>query len=93
MFVDAGRLSCSRARHGEFGTIMRGALLVAGIAGLTTWSAFADSPRSRRFIYNSDGGNIFIDKAPPMAPEDVYQYVDEVADSHVTRHARRDAQR
>ena len=24
--------------------------------------------RPKRFIYNSDGGNIFIDKKPPMKP-------------------------
>lgn len=44
----------------------------------------AESERPRRFIYNSDGGNIFIDKEPPMQPEDVYTYVDEVADTQVT---------
>jgi hypothetical protein len=40
--------------------------------------------RPRRFIYNSDGVNIFIDRKPPMSPEDVYAYVDEVADTQVT---------
>ena len=44
----------------------------------------AEHNRTRRFIYNSDGGNIFIDKEPPMTPEDVYTYVDEVADTQVT---------
>ncbi len=44
----------------------------------------AESERPRRFIYNSDGVNIFIDKKPPMSPEDVYAYVDEVADTQVT---------
>ena len=39
---------------------------------------------TRRFIFNSDGGNIFLDKAPPMQPEDVHPYVDEVADQGVT---------
>ncbi len=37
-----------------------------------------------RFIYNSDGGNMFIYKVPPMTPSDVYSYVDEVADTQVT---------
>ncbi|MCC6793721.1 MAG: hypothetical protein IT366_01280 [Candidatus Hydrogenedentes bacterium] len=44
----------------------------------------AEQQRQFRFIYNSDGGNIFIDKAPPMSPEDVYKYVDEVAGKGVT---------
>jgi hypothetical protein len=37
-----------------------------------------------RFIYNSDGGNIFIDKGPGMIPADTHSYVDEVADTQVT---------
>jgi glycosyl hydrolase family 10 len=37
-----------------------------------------------RFIYNSDGMNVFIDKEPPMVPEDTYSYVDEVAETQVT---------
>lgn len=37
-----------------------------------------------RFIYNSDGVNIFIEKPPPMTPEDVYGYVDEVAGKGIT---------
>jgi hypothetical protein len=44
----------------------------------------AESERPRRFIYNSDGGNIFIDKKPPMTPADVFTYVDEVANTQVT---------
>jgi hypothetical protein len=47
-------------------------------------AAAAEPELPRRFIYNSDGGNIFIDKLPPMTPEDVYTYVDEAADSQVT---------
>jgi hypothetical protein len=44
----------------------------------------AERERTRRFIYNSDGVNIFIDKKPPMSPEDVYAYVDEIAGTQVT---------
>jgi hypothetical protein len=44
----------------------------------------ADVPHPRRIIYNSDGGNIFIDKGPPMMPTDVNSYVDEVAGTGVT---------
>jgi len=44
----------------------------------------ADAPKLRRLIYNSDGGNIFIDKKPPMRPADVHAYVDEVAGTRVT---------
>ena len=42
------------------------------------------TPHQKRFIYNSDGGNIFDDKVPPMAPADVYPYVDEVVGTGVT---------
>ena len=63
---------------------VRIALLLAMAANLAVSVASAGPPRPRRFIYNSDGGNIFIDKAPPMSPEDVYAYVDEAADSQVT---------
>ncbi|MDC0937181.1 hypothetical protein OAS39_12930 [Pirellulales bacterium] len=44
----------------------------------------AEETRPRRLIYNSDGGNMFIYKAPPMTPEDVTTYVDEVAGTQVT---------
>jgi len=40
--------------------------------------------RPYRFIYNSDGGNIFIQKEPPMTPEDVFAYIDEVVGTGVT---------
>jgi hypothetical protein len=40
--------------------------------------------RPRRFIYNSDGDNMFIYHDPPMTPEDVYRYVDEIAGTQVT---------
>lgn len=57
------------------------AILSFAAAPVVVW---AESERPFRFIYNSDGGNIFIDKPPPMQPEDVFSYVDEVADSSVT---------
>lgn len=60
------------------------ATVLLAIMGAVWNSAQADPPRTRRFIYNSDGGNILIDKAPPMTPEDVFKYVDETADSQVT---------
>jgi len=44
----------------------------------------AATKHPRRFIYNSDGGNIFYEKPPPMTPADVYTYVDEVVDTGVT---------
>lgn len=40
--------------------------------------------RRRRFIYNSDGDNMFIYREPPMKPEDVWPYVDEIAGTGVT---------
>ena len=38
----------------------------------------------RRFIYNSDGTNMFYQQVPPMTAADVHRYVDEVADKGVT---------
>ncbi len=40
-----------------------------------------------RFIYNSDASNMFIDVEPPMTPEGLYPYVDEVAGTQVTTFA------
>lgn len=58
--------------------------MLAVIGGFDVNDAIAEPPRPRRLIYNSDGGNVFIDKTPPGTPADVYHYVDEVADSQVT---------
>ncbi|NUM55626.1 MAG: hypothetical protein HUU46_18445 [Candidatus Hydrogenedentes bacterium] len=64
------------------GVSVRAAVALALVAQL---GAFVEAEeRAFRFIYNSDGGNIFIDKQPPMKPEDVYTYVDEVAGTGVT---------
>lgn len=38
----------------------------------------------RRFIYNSDGNNMYIYKDYPMSPEDVYTYVDELVGTQIT---------
>ena len=38
----------------------------------------------RRFIYNSDGNNMYIHKDYPMSPEDVHTYVDELVGTQVT---------
>lgn len=57
-------------------------LLLATLFGSTIIAA--ESERPRRFIYNSDGSNMFIYKPVPMQPADVYSYVDEVANSQVT---------
>lgn len=65
------------------GQSFRRLALVLAIAGSAAVVQGEPSPPFR-FIYNSDGGNIFIDKPPPMKAEDVFSYVDEVADSSVT---------
>lgn len=44
----------------------------------------ADSVRPRRLIYNSDADNMFIYVRPPMTPDDLYPYVDEIAASGAT---------
>jgi YVTN family beta-propeller protein len=41
-------------------------------------------PNKRRFIYNSDGNNMYIHKDYPMSPEEVYTYVDELVGNQVT---------
>ena len=41
-------------------------------------------PKNYRLIYNSDAGNMFIYKKPPMTPEMLYTYIDEAAESGVT---------
>ena len=43
-----------------------------------------EAQRKKRFIYNDDGSNMFIYKDVPMQPEDVYDYVDDVANTQVT---------
>jgi len=40
--------------------------------------------RQHRFIYNSDGNNMLLYKPYPMTPEDLYSYIDEIADTQVT---------
>jgi len=59
---------------------------MCGIAWLAAASVgLADEQeRPRRFIFNTDGNNMFIYKQPPMQPADVYTYVDEVANTKVT---------
>lgn len=40
--------------------------------------------KNYRLMYDSDGGNLFIYKKPPMTPEMLYPYIDEVAETGVT---------
>ncbi len=40
--------------------------------------------RPYRYIYNCDADNMFIYHQPPMQPEDVYPYIDQVAAAGVT---------
>jgi len=62
----------------------RGLVLLLLLLATAATCGAAEPERPRRFIYNSDGGNMFIYKQPPMLPADVYSYVDEAADSQVT---------
>lgn len=41
-------------------------------------------PKKYRLMYDSDGGNLFIYKKPPMTPEMLYPYIDEVAETGIT---------
>jgi hypothetical protein len=40
--------------------------------------------RAHRFIYNSDANNMFLYQDVPMTPEDLYPYVDELANTQIT---------
>ena len=40
--------------------------------------------KSRRLIYNCDGSNLYINQAPPLGPENIYPYVEEVVDRNIT---------
>lgn len=73
-----------RRRSGCRVTLGRGLLLLTAFLGQASSSATDAFPRPQRLIYNSDGVNIFIDHPPPMEPDDVYRYVDEVAETQVT---------
>jgi hypothetical protein len=43
-----------------------------------------DRGRQKRFIYNTDGDNMFLYKDYPMSADDVHAYVDEIAAAGVT---------
>ena len=58
------------------------AIVLSGIVRSSAWAD--DSSRQRRFIYNSDAGNMFVAKRPPMKPEDLYSDIDAVANAGVT---------
>lgn len=59
-------------------------LLFAVLPGCRSHGPRDVSEPTRRVIYNSDGVNMFIDAVPPMSPDDLYRYVDEVAGTQVT---------
>ena len=46
--------------------------------------AITPLPKNYRLIYNSDADNMFLYKKPPMTPEMLYPYIDEVAETGVT---------
>lgn len=50
----------------------------------TSISARGTEPALRRFIYNSDGDNMFDYRKPPVTPRDFHPYVDEIANAGVT---------
>ena len=56
-------------------------ILLSGIVRSSAWAD--DSSRQRRFIYNSDAGNMFVAKRPPMKPEDLHSDIDAVANIFV----------
>ncbi len=60
-------------------------LLVAGclLSGGALLEAVEPS-RPQRFLYNSDADNMFLYKGPPMQPEDVHSYIDEIVAAGVT---------
>jgi hypothetical protein len=58
--------------------------LILLFIGIFLSAAEADEGRQQRFLYNTDGNNMFLYKGYPMTPEDVYGYVDEIADAGIT---------
>lgn len=65
-------------------TVTRGLLTFAIVVAGTLEVDAAERQQSARYIYNSDADNMFIYKGPPMQPEDVYPYIDQVAAAGVT---------
>ena len=59
-------------------------VLLLSLVGLVVDVGATQAARPRRFIYNSDGNNMFVHMKPPMRAEDVYRYVDEIASGDVT---------
>lgn len=51
---------------------------------IASTSAVGTEPARQRFIYNSDGDNMFDYRKPPVTPRDFHPYVDEIADTGVT---------
>ncbi len=62
----------------------RSLLLLACILIPLVFSQADEPERPHRYIYNSDADNMFLYKGPPMQPEDVYPYIDQVAAAGVT---------
>ena len=63
-------------------------LIILAIIGLCYLLAFGeahgDPARQKRFLYNTDGNNMFLYGDYPMTPADVYRYVDEIAVARIT---------
>ncbi len=51
---------------------------------LACGDAHGESSRQKRFLYNTDGNNMFLYGDYPMMPADVYRYVDEIAAAGIT---------
>ncbi len=66
-----------------FKVVRQTLVLVCAVSGLVHVEG-AEPPRTQRFFYNSDADNMFLYKGPPMQPEDVHPYIDEVAAAGVT---------
>ncbi|MCA9075996.1 MAG: hypothetical protein KDA93_13295 [Planctomycetaceae bacterium] len=65
-------------------TVTRGLLTFVLVVGGALTVDAEEPQRPDRYIYNSDADNMFIYKGPPMQPEDVYPYIDQVAAAGVT---------
>lgn len=66
------------------GAGVRLALLVVVLAVTSGVVSADEQAREKRFLYNTDGNNMFLYKGYPMTPEDLYGYVDEIADAGIT---------
>jgi YVTN family beta-propeller protein len=82
--VVVNRAIDAQPQKGRIQIQSEGAEMLVRRVELTPYDETAAARRPRRLIYNCDGGNTFIYDDPPMTPDNVHKYVDEVAAAGAT---------